>query len=196
MQVETYECQETMSEPLEASEEAIKIIEELELSGQQTLIAEKETVKTRCPYRKMRPDERFVYTRLCPTKTDARSYSSSPVPLRALQILHHALSLDFFKKVEVWSAEGEIKDPVLVAYEKKETWRSDNQPYILARWAEELDAWPILVSKAKAIWAEKAKVALARIKVMLSKDEEFLSNDAVDMDAMINREEPTYFGWS
>jgi hypothetical protein len=198
MQVETYECQETIAEPLEIAEEAIEIINNLELDGQKTLITKVHDTETdtRCPYRKMRADERFVYRLLCPTTTDAKKYSSSSMPLRVLQIMSHALSLDLFKKIVVWSADGEIKDPVLVAYDTEDTWRASATPFILARWAEELDEWSVLVKKAKQIWKEKAIAAIAKIKSQVALNEAFLENDAIGLDEIVQKDTPSYYGWS
>ena len=38
MKVETFECQETAAEPIEMAEEAINLIEEMGLEGQQSLV--------------------------------------------------------------------------------------------------------------------------------------------------------------
>jgi len=198
MQVETFECQETASEPLECSEEAIKIIGDLGLSGQQKLISKRESETKqveRCPYRQIRGDERFVYHQLCPRETDLKSFSECPVPLRVLQVIAHAESLGLFKLFRVWSAEGAVKDPVVLAYEEEETYKSSNVPYILARWGEELDEWAILVEKAVAKWREKAIAALVKIQSQVKGDLEALESKGIGIDQAMNRDIPSYYGY-
>lgn len=149
LEVETFECPEVFNEinQPEVIEEAINIINNLELEGQKQLLTKtKDGEKsTRCPFRKMKKEEKFVYEVLCPQKTKLSQYNSSPVPLRVLQIAALANSFEIFAQFEVWSAKGESKDPVLVAYD---TDKSNHWPYILARWADELENFGNLIKKA------------------------------------------------
>lgn len=150
MRVETFECVETASEPIEATEEAIALIEEMGLTGQQSLLSQGATDKpvSRCPYREIRQDERFVYKTLCPKATEIKRYDAAPIPLRVLQIAAHAKSLGLFKRIIVWSQEEfEEKDPVLVACTDEYDF-SGNKTYILARWGEELETFATLVKRA------------------------------------------------
>jgi hypothetical protein len=181
MQVETFECQETAAEPIEAAEEAIAIIEQLGLSGQKSLISAGDKLATRCPYRQMRRDEDFAYGVLCPEKTRLCDYDASPVPLRVLQIAAHAQSLEMFTDLRVWHAkETAEKDPVLVGVAKHPTRSWDSTTYILARWGEELESWPVLLRRAldkkreqitEAYRAIEAKVRNARAAEEMTADE-------------------------
>lgn len=165
MQVETFECTETASEPIEAGEEAIALIESLGLNGQKALIGndDKSTRDTRSPYREMRRDEQFVYSMLCPEKVAVDEYDAAPIPLRVLQVMAHAKSLGLFKSFEIWDKESvAVKDPVLVAIDG-ERWNSQATRYILARWGEVLESWPTLLAQAFAIFNEKRKAAFAKI---------------------------------
>lgn len=196
MKVETFECQETMTEPIECCEEAAKIIEEMGLIGQQELIQKQnEKPVSRCPYREIKADERFVYGQLCPERVELKNYQASPIPLRVLQIIAHAKSLEMFAAFQVWCAKGVIKDPVLVAYKDNETWRASNIPFILARWGEELDEWTLLVPKALKIWKEKAVSEIKKIKAKISQDLATIEQDGINLDDVIKKEIPSYFGW-
>jgi hypothetical protein len=146
--IETFECSETAAEPIEASEEAIRLLEELGLSGQQELVRPKaEKPAARCPYREMTQEEFFAYSVLCPKKVNITKYDASPIPLRVLQVAAHANSLEIFHELEVWDRENvELKDPVLVAYGKGDSW--NRKRYILARWGEVLETFSVLLKRA------------------------------------------------
>lgn len=181
MQVETFECQETASEPIEASEEAIGLINKLGLKGQQSLVSPNPNLpsaETRSPYRLMTAEERFVYLTLCPERTSIEEYDDGPIPLRVLQIGSHAKDIGVGNTLQVWHrAAPVVKDPVLVAsdeskssfYRGKTLYNSD-KIWILARWGEELDTFALLMEKATAIVRERlaaeAKSAMHAVENM------------------------------
>lgn len=168
MQVETFECSETAAEPIEASQEAAGIIESLELAGQKALLCPQESTTSRCPYREMRKDERFVYGVLCHYKTDLRNYSESPIPLRVLQVAAHAHSLGMFRDLWVWHAASHLeKDPVLVGVVQQGTYTWEVATYILARWGEELESWPTLMKRACDRKREQIADALRSIEAKI-----------------------------
>lgn len=159
MQVEAFDCTETASEPIEASEEAVRLMEELGLEGQKSLVtkSEKSGRDTRCPYREMTKDEAYVYKVLCPEETALSQYSRSPIPLRVLQIAAHANDLGIFKKLVVWDRKSAVvKDPVLVAYGKPSPGDWRDSMWILARWGEELEAFTVL--SKRALSAKRAEI--------------------------------------
>lgn len=180
MQVETYECQETMDETVEATEEAIGILESLGLEGQKKLLSPDTDEPTRCPYREIRADEIFVYERLCPQKTKLAEYDASPIPLRVLQVAAHATSLGIYHHLTVWSAQGAIKDPVLVAHTTADSWNTGHATHILARWGEVLDAWPILTEKAIAVWRDFYRGKLAEMSVKIKTSLECLDSFGIE----------------
>lgn len=149
MQVETFECSETAAEPIEATEEAVRIIEELGLAGQMELVTKRpDNRDQRCPYREMLEEEVFVYGVLCPQRRSLADYKASPIPLRVLQLAAHATSLGLFNRLEVWDrANAEEKDPVLVAHTHKE-YESGNKRFLLARWGEVLEPLAVLMKRA------------------------------------------------
>ena len=173
MKVETFECAETASEPIEASEEAIKLIQELGLDGQYDLVTrpEKSRFDTRCPYREMTADELFTYGVLCPAHVSMGRYTASPMPLRVLQIAAHAKGLGIFKDIEVWDKTGQdLKDPVLVGVTTKKmgappnSWNSEVR-YILARWGDELETFSVLLKRALT---KKREVIMGHLKKMIA----------------------------
>lgn len=158
MNVETFECTETAAEPIEASEEAIRLMEELELGGQQDLICKtKANQTTRAPYREMTEEEYHVYRTLCPSSVKIERYKAAPIPLRVLQIAAHAKQCFPKAKLLVWDRESvTVKDPVLVAEMPNDTydWQFKTR-YILARWGEELETFQVLMKRAVSLARER-----------------------------------------
>jgi len=170
MQVETYECQETAAEPIEATEEAIGLIESLGLEGQRSLISPADDAPAkRCPYSEMSKEQRRVFEALCPTQVKVEEYSAGPIPLRALQVLAHAQSLGMFDKIQVWDRESStVVDPVLIGCVKDATYSWTAKWFLLARWGEHLDEWPAMVRAAARIVHAKAKLAVTKAIVELN----------------------------
>lgn len=91
MQVETYEVTELdATGELECEADAVALIEELGLAGQQELITGRGKTKQRMPYRKMTAEEFRVYNTIFGQKVNIRTYSDEPIPLRVLQVAAHA----------------------------------------------------------------------------------------------------------
>jgi hypothetical protein len=161
MQVETFECQETAAEPIEASEEAIAIIRAMGLKGQEQLVSpcQRSGRETRSPYRLMTAEERFVYLTLCPERTKIEDYADGPIPLRILQIGSHAKEIGVGEMLQVWHRSvPAVKDPVLVA--SGETYlssyiSSSTKFWILGRWGEELEAFSTLINRAVVVARER-----------------------------------------
>lgn len=153
MKVETYEAQEVSAEHPECTDEARNLMESLGLSGQLRLVSEPEPGQSAAPfpYRKMTMEEGVVYGLLCPAMTDLKNYAETQVPLRVLQVAAHAR--EHFRSLMVLHPLGIEKDPVLIGC-KGETYQRD-QWFILARWGEELDEWPVLVKKAAAKYMDR-----------------------------------------
>ena len=175
MQVETFECSEVAAEPIEACEEALSIIEQLGLTGQQELTAKPAgKLASRMPYREITKDELFVYGVLCPEKTELERYRSSPIPLRVLQIAAHAHSIGMFERLEVWDrASVMVKDPVIVGItrNKERTW--ERTTYILARWGETLETFHVLMQRALQ---DKRAQVMTRLASVTSKAKMLLDN--------------------
>lgn len=166
MLVETFECGETSAEPVDATAEAISIIESLGLDGQSELVcpAKSEGQSTRFPYREMLKEEVNVYETLCPKKSEISKYKSSTIPLRVLQCAAHAKQLMPELNLWVWDRDSAVeKDPVLVA--EIGASYSVKTRYILARWGDELEAFSVLFKRAVDLKrrqiADKAKEILA-----------------------------------
>lgn len=151
MQVETYECEETAAETIEASEEALALVEELGLDGQKTLLCPPKAGDTarRCPYPEATVEQIRVFSLVCPIRFALTLYSRCPMPLRVLQVASHATALGIFDRLEIWDHPSQdTKDPILVAHTRPQ-YQSDNKIHFLARWGDTLDEWPALVRIAK-----------------------------------------------
>lgn len=179
MQVETFECEETRSERVECTGEALALIEQLGLTGQQSLNSNAGG-ETRCPYRKMTKEEMTVYRLLCPAVYSLVSYDSAPIPLRVLQVAAHAKPL--FDELIVWAAESaDVKDPVLVGIRVKADQYKTRETYILARWAEALDEFPALIRQAKEKVRAKFVAKVASLKREVA-EMEAMALGEVDLD--------------
>lgn len=191
MPVETYECSETASEPIEIAEEAIDLIEQLGLDGQRELVTPRDGDDrgSRLPYREMTRDERFVYSVLCPNSVKLAAYKQAPIPVRVLQVAAHAK--DHFGELVVWDKENaEEKDPVLVGIK-------GNYPYgnyrifILARWGDELESFPVLLTRAVEKGRERFKSecakAMAKLKSRMDSVDESSMDDLCDSSGALHK---------
>jgi hypothetical protein len=120
--------------------EAAELIEMLGLRGQQAL-QNPETL-TRCPYPMGEEEQLAVYRALNPETCKPEDYSFDAIPVRVMQILAHAKSLDFFTDFQIWYPKMKrVEDPVLVGIR---TWRRPGRDwdatdtYLLARWGKAL----------------------------------------------------------
>ena len=168
MEVETFECSETASEPIEASEEAIRLIDEMELDGQRELVSQVADSGRpgRFPFRMMTADEFNVYKAVCPTAIELSKYNASPIPLRVLQCIALCkMYPDQFDRIEIWDkTSSEIKDPVAVAF--CGSYAPKSKTYILARWGSELESWPTLVDLATSLLRDRMQSTLSRVAAL------------------------------
>jgi hypothetical protein len=170
MLVETYEVDEVNVEHPECTDESLRLMEQLELKGQLTLVKkpEPDSLVKSFPYRKMTKDEVTVYGILCPAKTPLKDYADSQIPLRVLQVA--ALAKEHFQHLLVLHPEAMEKDPVLVGSNDAHPLYAPSSWFILARWGEELDAWPLLVEKACKAYSKRlvadVNEKLARLRIL------------------------------
>jgi hypothetical protein len=170
MQVETYEQQE-LSSDLEtedlSSPEALALIEELGLTGQDNLLnrrsaSEGDEVVTRNPYRLMTMEEQRVLTACFPQATPIEDFDFCPIPLRVLQVAAHARSCIENIELVVWHPRDSTDhDPVLVG---KFVQGYTTKFYILARWGEALESIEKLKGKARLKIIAKAQSNIKRIE--------------------------------
>jgi len=160
MEVETYEVKElTVGAIEETDTEAISIIKNLNLEGQQKLIAGTDKDVTLIPYREMTLEESFIYTFLLVTHESVNNYSAGQIPIRVLQVLAHAQQLEHYERFEVWHASGQ-PDPILVGIT-----RGYSDPnHILARWGDVLMSLDELLPKAFAMFKADRLKRLLKIK--------------------------------
>lgn len=181
MQVETFECSEVAAEPIEASQEAIALCEQLGLEGQLALCRKGETPAEakRSPYREMTAEEVFTYGMLCPSIVKLSAYRRGPIPLRVLQVAAHFQSLETGLHLYVMDKESHaVKDPVLVAVGETHVHRlySWHKCVILARWGEVLETFSTLLKQALKLKREELaqKVAGVARKVEFATDDEII----------------------
>lgn len=150
MQVETFEDTDVRAETTEQSAEALALIKELGLEGQLAKADTSTETETRFPYRLITNEELFIYSQLCPSKSEATRYDMSPMPIEVLKALHFAKSFNLLKSFYVWSADSsKTKDPVLVGFESA---YGSGRCYILARWGEELLPLQVMLPDAIRVW--------------------------------------------
>jgi hypothetical protein len=171
MQVETYEvigldvAKDGSAFNETVSEEALALIEQLNLDGQRQLVTAREsgseTVVARNPYRLMTLEESRVYGLICDQITPLGQYGSEPLPLRILQVAAHAESL--FERLEVWhpSSERDL-DPLLVGVKSHPKWTYQKEKYLLARWGPVLVSFDEMRQQAASRLRARWEVALRR----------------------------------
>lgn len=170
MLVETYEVTETNPETgtAEFEPEALALIEELGLEGQQSIISRREAangegdVATLCPYAEMDATTHRVYQALLPDSMKLGDYDRGPIPLRVLQVAALAERESWFDKLQVWcSPSSADKDPLLVGIRSKPgTYGQETRLFLLARWGEVLQPFEELVELARDRWVAKRKAEL------------------------------------
>ena len=151
MLVETFEQTEMLENAeVEQTEEALRLITELGLEGQNKLLSPSK--KERVPYREMTAKEFRVYRELFPVETEIGQYDASFIPLRVLQVAAHAKQLGYYQQIYVWSENTRPTDPILVgkiSYDKY---------HILARWGEALAPFEELYTRAKGLVSQRFRV--------------------------------------
>lgn len=138
MEIETYEQNEITPEGIESNEEQIALINELGLEGQQSLISGDGV--DLCPYPLMTDEERYIYKTILPKKSSIEEYKDGPIPLRVLQVIAHAKTLDTFKYLYIYSEPSiDVDDPILIGTNESYWDLDHNNPvWLLARWGKEL----------------------------------------------------------
>ena len=142
MDVETFEVTEVTTElKTEATEGQLALIEELGLTGQQSLLVtddETDAAVQVCPYRLMTEEEYRVYKVLCPNASKVENFKAHAIPLRVLQVVAHGRTmLEVIGDLQVWHRKSSlVEDPVLVGVKSDYQW--DRKVFIVARWGSEL----------------------------------------------------------
>lgn len=193
MVVETFVQEETPVPPTREyaaaeREQMIALCAELCLDRQRelhepkvSLVVAETGVATVSPfkYRPMTEGEALVYGILCPTHEDLKDYQTEALPLRVLEVLRDART--HFEKFEVWHAAEVVKDPVLVGVKKnpQRTW--EERRYILARWGDVLEAFPLLAEKTLTIVRARAHRHFTAMKQAIDADLTMLKDLSVDV---------------
>lgn len=185
MLVETYETEEVIEQDVQQNEETLELIKSLGLEGQQSLINPEKSV--RFPYRKMTKEEGIVYDCLLTKRCKVGEYKEEQIPLRVLQVLAHAQSLEYFDYFQVmYPDNADIKDPVLVGM-KKDGYNETR--FILARWGEVLMSMSELTKIAMKKYAKEVRAkAVKKEAEILNKvstikkasDEELYNDQFID----------------
>jgi len=156
MKIQEYGC-ETAPQSVEFTEEALELIEKLGAAGQGTFYKHDRAV---CPYRKMSKIEFAVYRTCLPVREPIDKFSAGPIPLRVLQVGAHATSL-LDGTLVIWHA-GVGKDDPLLTLRQGSEWNGEY--YLLARWAEELEEFSVLLDRAIDELTVRTKSELSRIQ--------------------------------
>lgn len=181
VQIETFEQNEVVGGNIEDenSPEAMSLIVDLGLKGQIKMASKTDSdVAVRCPYRAMTKKEGRVYECLYPMKVDVEDYRESMIPLRILQVIAHAKSLNIYKKLQVWCEEGRPTDPILVGVFHVGPYEHTTVDHILARWGDALDSFDILYEKAKKSTVDNYRLKMQEVKLKATEIESSLEHHA------------------
>lgn len=180
MQIESFkiESKTTELDTIAQDINAIELIAQLGLTGQQKLVNTKE--QTRVAFRKMTLVEVEVYSLLFPEKSKVEEFETEIIPIRVLSLLKEAKDSAFFIKFEVWHSRTKKEDPILIGITGKldpqtwnPTWVSNAQNWLIARWGEALLPFDKLCEQAKKVWTDEQKMSLEK---EISEKQQKLSN--------------------
>lgn len=196
MLVETFEQQ--VEQHPEACDEAARLIDELGLSGQQTLMHPDKQETARCPYRQWSALEAEVYSLLCPSTDSVGDYDADAIPLRVLQVLAHAKSLDLYTEFKViHAANPAIKDPVLLGIPTNGNTWDRSKWHLLARWGAELDEFPVLMEKAAKVKAAQLRDSCAKVRAELDAVVARINASCGNETSLLGKQTPVFYanGW-
>jgi len=180
MEVETYEATEVLDSGVEASEEQIKLIEELGLDGQKEFLSEDKAEIF--PYPLMTDEERFVYGTLFEQKTEVHNYNGDPMPVRILQAIAFAKGFEEVKHLYVLSEPFvSMDDPILIATSSQiyGSIKGENRIWLIGRWGKALAPFKTLKVMAEEYYRKmviaKNREAIQELEKRneLMKDPEF-----------------------
>jgi len=174
--VETFEVLElTSSGDITQTEETLRLISDLKLKGQQSLV--NKDSKSIFPYRKITQQERNIYLTLCARSVKLEEYDDEVIPVRVLQVIAHAK--DLFKELRIWCPEnGDKCDPILVGTKVNPERTYIDETFLLARWGNELLSLEELIPKV----TEKVK---AKLQTKLAASKSKMENDQLCVDSAI-----------
>jgi hypothetical protein len=189
MNVEVYTTEETTRNQDDIAE-VKTLIESLGLDGQRQFV--EVPAGSINPYRRMTADEQFIYETLMPNTCKPEKYTADLIPLRVLQVLAHARSLEYFDELTVrYPALGQ-DDPVLIGT-KNNPGGTPNDLFILARWGEALK--PVHELMRLALAEKKRRVLSKYEEIRRSCDVELANlRDAGD-DIFRAKSAPTFYSW-
>jgi hypothetical protein len=108
----------------------------------------------------MTQEEGIIYDILLPKCCKVEEYKEEQIPLRVLQVLSHARSLEFFESFQIMYPENaDVKDPVLVGTKKD---GYNDARFILARWGEVLQSIPELTEIAMKKYAKQVRASAVK----------------------------------
>ena len=151
MKIEEFPCETVPSE--EFTDEARALVDKLGAGGQ-LLYYQQDAPPI--AYRKMTPVEYAVYKTLLPRRESIEKYKSGPIPLRVLQIAAHAREC-LTGELVIWHPGEGKDDPLLTMREGNEY---SGTYYLLARWANELEEFSVLLERAVKQMAAAVKAEL------------------------------------
>ncbi len=140
MAIQEFMIDETkdIAEDPERGEKWSGLVDQLGLEGQRQLCSASPT--SPIPFPVMNKEMVRVYETLCPAKRIVKDYNKTTIPIRVLEIAGFCVMKEYFGKIEVWYDDKE-PDPILVGCD-------DEDKYILARWAAEIEEYDVLKKKA------------------------------------------------
>lgn len=157
MKIQEFAC-ETAPQSEEFTDEAKALCEKLGALGQETFYGVENA--SPCPYRKMTKQEFAVYKTVLPVRETIDKFDAGPIPLRVLQIGAHAMEL-LPGTLVVWHAGVGKDDPLLTLRQGSEY---NGEYYLLARWADELEEFSVLMKRAVDAGVDELMREIAKIE--------------------------------
>lgn len=155
VQIEIYDQRElTEDGEAQVDTEAIKLIEDLGLEGQQALV--NPSMETVCRYNKLTREQAFTIRMLFSAHALVKDYNQGPIPVRVLKEIRFAK--DHFKDLYIlFAPPAEVIDPILVGFNGSYFAGSIGESSLIARWGDALKPWSELFNFAMLKHKEKLR---------------------------------------
>lgn len=169
LKVRTFEREELAPETAGDLQQSRALVEKMGLAGQSEILGDPADAST--PPYVLATKRQYRALKMGMTWTPVADYKDSLIPLRALQVAQHALSVNLgvfvchlntrglFDAVAVW-------DVFLVGVRnaKSAPHDKDAETYLLAQWGGDLHDWAALEERALAVWTQQMGERLQTVK--------------------------------
>lgn len=156
--VETYEIEEAEWAGDEMDKDAyLKLAEECGLEGQKQIFVKEGTI----PFQRLSENEKRVWEAYCPGRFKAKEYKETVIPMRVLGLIKVCTERQYFQRIEIWTEHENNPDPIVIGIVGNNDYNT-KAVYLIARWGQSLESWPLVVKSASEKWMAASKAKLEK----------------------------------